>query len=438
MNTEEVAAFVKQLDLNDLPGEVVERAKLCVMDTVGAMLGGLNARSSSTAREVAAAIGGRGEASLFGAEIKASSVQAAFANCVAASALDMDDGHTLGGHPGSVVVPSALAVGEAQRASGKALLEAIIAGYEITIRAINVVSGPGFGTGTGGTYGVVAASAKILGCSERQIAHALGIASIHAPITSPVSIWSTGYMGKECIGWAAITGVEAALLAQHGFTGPSTFFDTDGARGTSIDSLGTTFEILGVYFKPHASCRWTHTAIDATLALMEENSLAADDISKITVATRERSAELKSTRPISIEQAQYSYPFVLGAVLAYGNQGPGSITEDKLSDPAILKQADKVTTAVEPALASERWPARVIIQTTDGRRFERQKLIPRGDPEEPMSRDELRTKFISLSAPVIGQDHAKSVVEIVDGLEELDDIHELTSLLATNAPVSAR
>ncbi len=443
MDTEGAARFIASLDLNALPAQVVAHAKHCVMDTLGVLLGGLDTRAARIAREVVEARGGKEESSLMGSVARAPAPQAAFANCVAASAMDMDDGHNLGGHPGAVVVPSALAVAEAQGASGRGFLEGIVAGYEIAIRAMeNLVSQesggphpfpatgqPYHSTGTGGAYGAAAASAKLLGCNEEQTAQALGIAAANTPSTRPYQIQVLGHTTKECIGWGGITGVEAAFLAKHGFTGPNTLFDDERARGTSVDTIGTSFEILNNYFKAYPSCRYTHAALDATIALIKEHSLDADDIARVRVRLKKHHAALDNPRPVTIEQAQYSFPFVLGAVLAYGHHGPDTMTEEKLRDAAILRQADKVSLEPDPSLETERWPAIVTIETGDGKTYRLRRPIPKGDPKEPMTEEELTSKFMMVASPVLGRDGAKGVVAAIRNLESVADIRELTTLL---------
>ena len=452
MATREAAKFIASIDLKDLPKNVVNHAKLCVMDSLGGMLGGLDSRAARISREVAAARGGREEASLFGSSMRVPAPQASFANCIAASALDMDDGHNLGGHPGAVIVPSALAVAEAQGASGKGFLEGVIVGYEIAIRAMdNLVAresggpypfpatgSPYHSTGTGGAYGAAAASARLLNANQEEIVQALGIAAAHSPSTRPYQIQVLGHTAKECIGWGGITGVEAAFLAKHGFTGPDTLFDDERARKTSVDTIGTSFEILNNYFKAYPSCRYTHAALDATIALIKQHSLTADNISRIKVATREHYMALNSLRPVSIEQAQYSFPFVLGAVLAYGHHGPDTMNEERLRDAAILEEAKKISLDHEPSLETERWSAIVTIETEDGKTYQRHQPIPKGDPKNPMTGDELTSKFMTLSSSLLGQNDAKRVLETVHNLENVKDIHELTALLsqATLQPVA--
>ena len=451
MDTRGAAHFITSLELKDLPPQVVARAKLCIMDAVGIMLGGLDTRAARIARGLAESRGGKEESTLFGSGAKVPAPQAASANCVAADTLDFGDGHNLGGPPGSVVVPSALAVAEAQRSSGARLVEAVVAGYEVSIRAMAYISngepGPSGETpafpatgqayhhpGTGGAYGAAAAAAKLLGCDQDQTAHTLGIAAAHAPSTRPFTIQFMGHMAKGAMGWGGLTGVEAAYLAQHGFTGPNTIFDDEASRGTSVDTLGSAFEILNTYFKPYPACRYLHTALDATLALIEKHSLSADQVSSVKVVIRDRQATFSNPRPVSIQQAQYSFPFTIGAVLAYGHHGPDTMTEEKLTDPAILQQADKVVMVPNPSVNLTDWTTDVVIETRDAKTHRRQVAWPKGDPRNPMTEEELTSKFLGMATPALGEARARRALEAIQNLERAGGVEDLVELLNPPGP----
>ncbi len=443
MDTKGAAAFVASLNLEATPQKVVKHAKLCVMDTLGVMLGGLDTGAARIARDVVSLWPNQDGVTLFGSQKRVSPPQAAFANCISASALDMDDGHNLGGHPGAVIVPAVLAAAEATGASGKLFLEGVVTGYEIAIRAMETMvaqeSGgavafpatgePYHSTGTGAAYGAAAGAAKVLGLGVEGIAQAINIASAHTPSTRPYQIQVLGHNAKECIGWAGITGVEAAYLAKHGFTGPNSFFDDERARGTSVDSIGSTFELVNNYFKAYPSCRYTHAALDGALVLIKEKSLNGEGIRRIRLSLKKHHAALNNPRPATIEQAQYSFPFVLGAVLAYGHHGPDTMTDEKLRDSAILREAEKIVLEPDPSLDKDRWPAHVSIETTDGKNYQLYVPIPKGDPKNLLSESELTSKFNTVSLPALGQDGAKKALDTIKSLESLGDVRELTALL---------
>lgn len=443
MSTRMAAGFVASLDVNSIPEKVVQHAKLCVMDTLGVMLGGIDSKAARVAREVVSLWPNENGVTIFGTSNKASPFQAAFANCVASSALDMDDGHNLGGHPGGVIVPAVLAASEAANANGKEFLEGVIAGYEIAVRAMETMvaqeSGstgpfpatgqPYHSTGTGATYGAAAGTAKVLNLDVEQIGQAINIASAHTPSTRPYQIQTLGHTTKECLGWAGIAGVQAAYLAKQGFTGPNSFFDDDIAQGTSADTIGYKFEILNNYFKAYPSCRYTHATLDGVMDIMNTNSLKGSDISQITVSLKKHHAALNNKNPISIEQAQYSFPFVLGAVLSYGHHGVDTMNDSLLGDSKILTEAEKVHLQADDNLNEYRWPGRVCIETVDGRLFEKLVPIPKGDPQNPLSEEELNNKFNVIVSALLGKAYADKLKKMIDNLEDLENINELSLLL---------
>lgn len=440
MDSRGVASFVVKTAVGDWPEGVLTRAKTCVMDALGAALAGLDTKTARIARELAAQMGEGRESSLWGTGIKVPCASAAFANCVAASVLDIDDGHHIGGHPGAVIIPAALAVGERENVSGKRFLEAVVAGYEVQVRANRMLrTSPKHpflhGAGTVGSYSVAAACSRILGLSEEKTANALGIAAAHAPLAEAWIIADTGPMTKECMGWGGHTGVMAALLAQKGFTGSLTVFEDGQADGAMTETLGKTYEITNAYFKPHAACRLTHSAIDALLELMRKHSLASRDISKVVVETHKIGILLNSKRPVTIEQAQYSYPFVLGAALAEGACGPGQMADAKLSDPAILREADKVHLVHNPSLDSL-YPLQGIfvnivrVETKEEKQHELRMDYPRGDRHNPLTQEELRAKFRALASKKLGEKGARKLEAAIDNLENLPRVGELSEIIS--------
>lgn len=431
-NSNAVAQYIFDFDLANAPDIVVQRAKLCVMDTIGVMLGGLNTNASRIVREVLAVRGGEKEARIFGSRIDAPAAEAAFANCFAANILDMDDGHDLGGHPGAPIVPSALAISESIGVSGKEFLEAVIVGYEISIRALDILTAgfsgsqnsqlPSTGekyhcTGTGGAYGVAAVACKLYKLPPSQIIQSLGLTGAYAPTTRPRQGYWLGAMEKESIGMAAKIAIESTQLAKHGMTGPHTIFDDDHGRPTSFNSLGKEYEILNTYFKPYPSCRYTHSAIEITSNLMNTHKLKSNEILKIKVSAPLRHIALNSQAPSSIVQAQFSIPFVVGAVISYGRHSIKTMTDESLSNKKILEQAAKVTIEHDPSLDKNNWSGKILIETKDGQIFEETKILPKGDPKDPMSDEELKDKFKELAETMIDGKSINTLYELINKLE---------------------
>ncbi|NLU78493.1 MmgE/PrpD family protein [Micromonospora sp. HNM0581] len=418
MNSDRVALRVADMSFDAIPQAARQRARERLLDTIGTALGGA---ATKAARMAAAAMTDPGEASTLipGAPTRTETA-AAFVSAVSASALDYDDGHYLGGaiHPSSVIVPTVLVAASTRPVDLPTFLAAQVAGFEVAVRAAHLLwprheTNRWFCTGTAGAVGAAAAAAKVRGGDADTIRRAMLIAWAHAPISALQ--WPTV---KEAIGWSAATAVTACRLAEQGWMAiphetapalaptifPPTPFDEPHAAGDPfVDSLGSTFEIERSYLKPHAACRYTHTAADALNDLLADG-LRAHHIHSIRVATHHWATFLTHRRPPSLEHAQYSYPFVLAALAVHGQAGPDQIAEHRLHDPAILDIASRVKVVHDPELdvhLPQHYGTQLDIHLTDGTTMRLEpRLVARGDPADPMSTAEQDDKFAGLVTPL--------------------------------------
>ncbi len=428
-----------------LPANVVAKAKMCILDILGGSLAAHDTKSANYVRRVVRRMGGREESTLIGVGVKVPAPLAAWANSMLASALDVDDGSPSpvgaghAGHHGALVVPSSLAVAESKGSSGKSLIEAVVIGYEVGIRAGYILSSlPGISlAGPIGSYGVTAASGKLLQLTKEETANALGIVDAHNPTGRPSERTAGTFrmgMTKEKMGWAVLTGVVAALLAREGFTGRGSIYDDPNNDQALLSSLGREYEILKVYHKPYCSCRLTHCALDGLLELMREYNLNAEDIVKVTVGGSSLAIMLDSYQPDTIEEAQFSMPFVIGTALADGKVGPEQINEKRLNDKAILDQAKKIRLEVNPAIDALQTTgvlrAIVKIETKDGEVYETRVDNAKGSIENPFTEDELREKFRYLSTRLLGERRTEEVIKCVDNLENLSNVRQLVELVS--------
>lgn len=273
--TGELVAFVRRLEPAGLSDRLLHQASRCVLDLVGVAVAGTRTPMTEISSRFAYDQYGPGKATVIGSRRPMSVMGAAWVNCSAASALDMDDGHRLAmGHPGAAVIPAALAVAETTGATGREFLAAVVAGYEVAVRC-SVASVPWYkermySSGIWGVFGAAAAAGKLLGFDEARLQSAFGNAASHGSFP-PGGLQANYSMVKEVIGWAGMTGCAAALLAQGGFIGPEDVMDYSGRWDTTqlVDGLGDPerYAILGTYFKPYAVCRWAHSSVDAVLEL---------------------------------------------------------------------------------------------------------------------------------------------------------------------------
>ena len=437
MSNKDVANFITVTSFDRLSANVVARAKVAIRDHLGVLLAAHDDKAVAAVRKVAQAMGGREESTLIGIGVKVPCNIASLVNAVMTRTLDMDDGayrstgHLT--HAGGVVIPSSLAVAERQNATGKQLIEAVVVGYEVALRAGWIISlwGMFAPAGMAGTYGAAAAAAKLLGLSTEETADTLGVAEAHCLYPSRAKHFERTAMTKEAAGWGAMTGVTAALLAQAGFNGPETLFNLTEYNQEPLETLGKQWEIMGLYFKPYSSCRATHAPLDGVFELTKQHNLTADNIKTVTVGVSTAFATMFANyRPLNIWQAQFSIPFVIGAALTDGEVGPVQIAENRLVDDVLLSHADKVKlvgdTEVDALASSEGMRScRVKIEAKDGREFETFVGYPRGSPQNPLSEEELVGKFRKLATRAVGTERTEGLIKCLNELENLGNINKL-------------
>jgi 2-methylcitrate dehydratase PrpD len=436
--TDELINFVQQLDCNLLPDSVISQARRCVLDLLGVAIAGSRTEMSRVSTRFAHDQFAPGNATLIGSPSRLSEVGATWVNGICASALDMDDGHRRAmGHPGAAVIPAALAVAETTGASGGEFLASVVAGYEIATR-VSIAMLPSYragrySTGIWGGFGSVAAAGKLLRLNKRTFQDALGIMAAHGPFP-PGGDFVHESMVKEVIGWAGMVGCSSVLMAREGFAGPEDVLDRSGRYDTSqlVQNLGEDYAILRIYFKPYASCRWSHPAIDGVLRLAGEHGLHLEEVEEIRVEGFQPMTMLCDYRPVTPVAAQYSIPFSVALALSRGRIGPDELTEANLQDPELLGLAQKVMVSVDPELDQlfpEKTAIRLTLQTSRGD-FTTTVEYPKGDPGNPLSDAELAEKFRWLTAEIVGEKKSRELKEAVDHLEQMDNVKHLAQLLA--------
>ncbi len=329
--TKELAAFSANLEYQHLPPEVVEQAKRCLLDFIGVALCGAHDHIAVKIFEFFKKFGGTEESSILCHEHKTAAPVAALVNGAMAHGLELDDGHIVGHvHPGVTAIPAALAVGERMGASGKDILTAIVAGYETVIRVGDAVTPSAIydrgihAPGLVGAFGASAAVGRLLNLNKEEMTYALGNCCL-TPV-SPFQTFIEGADIKELYGgWPSLVGALAATMAGDGFTGPVRFFE--GPKGFCrnvsenpdlekiTESLGDKWRILEVYFKHHASCSFSHTMVDAVLAIIETKPIEPEDIRRIIVKTHRFASDLNEKMPASIPARKSSLPYCVAVAI---------------------------------------------------------------------------------------------------------------------------
>lgn len=455
--TKAMVDFCTGLSHKELPPQVIDRVKYLALDFLGVAARGSRAESSQAVRSFIRDIGAATSGGvIIGTSLRALYQYAALANGAAAHSLELDDvSNESSSHPGVAIFPAALAASELAGGDGRKFMEAVVLGYEVMIRlgkALNPVSHYARGfhpTGTCGAFGATTVAAKILNLDSEQMLNALGIAGSQA--AGSMEFLASGAQTKRLHpGWAAHNGIVAALLAREGLTGPATIVEgrfgflhgysdsPDPSR--FLAGLGESFEVMRVSLKPHACCRYQQGPIDGILKIMKENKLRAPDVKQVKLGILEAGfpiilepQELKYN-PQTVVDAQFSMPFGAALALLYGKAGLDEYTEANLKSPRLRELMSRVLCVADPELDKvypKQWPASVEIITKDERKLSTKINYPKGDPENPLSWEELIQKFNHLSAPVFSEDRRAEIISRVRSLETEPSISSLSSLLAT-------
>ena len=439
----DVIDFIHDVKWDDLPKVVRRQARRCLLDTVGAAIGGSRTKLSQIVRDFAAfAFGGHGAYLwLDGREV--SPPGAALANGMTIDALDIHDGHPLAkGHAGAAIVPATLATIPLKKSipvTGAEMLTTLVIGYEVALRAGIALHATACDYHTSGAWnalGSAAAAARRLGLDSEKTRHALGTAEYHGPRSPMMRCIDHPTMLKDGSGWGAMAGISAAYLAKDAFTGaPALTMETEEVKEYWGD-LGKDWLITGQYFKPHAVCRWAQPAIEGALMLQQTHRLAPDNIDRIEVHTFHEAVRLSSRHPQSTEQAQYSLPFPLAAALVHGHLGAPELGEPALTDSKILHLSDRIA-LIEDDQFSLRFPAqrfaRVFLETKDGKRYDSGEVEARWDADNPPSDEELKDKFRRLVQEVLPYDRAAELETMIWQCADLPDASYLLDLILAPA-----
>lgn len=442
---DQLSLFVTETRLEELDGSTVAAAKDVVLDTIGAIVSGSRWPENAAFARMAPSIGGGGQSTVFGHPDQATAPFAAMVNATAGVSLEMDEGTRLGGgHPSIHVTPSAFAVAEQEGSSGRALLESVIVGYEISSR-IGAASRGRFEAhshGTWGTIGAAAATARLMSFDPEQTRQTMNLATS----MSPANTWAPCLEGATIRnlypGRSNFQGVLAAHLCQCGFTGiqdaPTDVYTNllgDGFdKEAVVEGLGEpgAYRIQQNYFKFHACCLYNHPVLDAVQEVLKKQRFAPAEVSAIRVDAPPMALTMNDPQPKNMLAAKFSIPFGVATAVVHGSTDITAFYPERVSDPDTLSLASRVNMVVDEDMSFRRYDypsARVEVTLNDGRTFEESVTAQHGDSRNPASREELIGKFTFLAVDTLGEARTQQVIETVDRLDKLDDVNELTRLL---------
>jgi 2-methylcitrate dehydratase PrpD len=453
--TQELAKYCSGLKFNHLPEEVIDRVKYFFLDFVGVACRGSQEDSSKRMVRFISEMGHRHRGGvIIGTKDRAIHSYSALANGTSAHAIEMDDVNNEASlHPGVVVFPAAVAASEMIGANGKKFIEAVVLGYEVMIRLGKALGAEnsykrGFHpTGTCGSFGSSIAVSKIMGLNEEGMTSAMGIAGSQA--AGSMEYLAQGAWTKRFhAGWAAHSGMIAAQSARKGFRGPTSIIEgrdgflhaySNGADPNKVlEGLGSRFEILRTSVKPHGCCRYMQPPIDAILEILKESDLPPEKVEKVRVGILRAGAHLiaepleEKYTPKSIVDAQFSMPFGAAIAVLYRKAGLEEFHLSKIRSEEVKRMMRRVECVTDPDLEKtfpKQWGATAEILTKDGKRYFTKVDYCKGDPENPLSWDELIEKFHGLCHRRMTKERRLKVVEEVRRLEKVRDLKKWSPLL---------
>jgi 2-methylcitrate dehydratase PrpD len=453
-----VAEWAVSTRYADLPPAVTQAVVGFITDHFGVVLGGTAKQSSRILFDLAHKWSpAHGLSTVVGRRLKSTPVLAALVNGATGHALELDDDHREGTqHPGVAIIPAAFAVAEDLGSSGQDFVLAVTLGFEIMIRLGEAHLGKSYlcgfhPTGTCGSIGAAVAAGKLLDLDIEQMTGAIGLGASQSSGLS--TFRSNGAWNKRLHpGHAAQAGVLAAYLAHDGYRGPSESLlspegwlqayaykgEFDVGRITS--GLGKQWDLLDNSIKVHACCRFAAPIVDATLEAVEAHDIRPEQVASVEVGMARvplyRSLTEPRERkyhPTSVVDAQFSAPFAVAVSIIKRRAFVEEYSEEGIQDARVLALAKKVTWHVDEEaerLWPKRYPAQVDIKLTDGRVVSQRVEWPKGDPENPVSTEDLQRKFEMLAQPVLGEVRAREAYASCRDLETLDNVRRLGDRLA--------
>ena len=445
-HSEFVAQEAAALTFEDIPSDVVEKAKYLILDNLGCQLAFSTLSWGKAAYQYISSRQAPGNSTVVYYGDKINAEDAAFVNSVFAHGFEMDDCEMkTTSHPGVATVPVVLAVGERENASGADVITALVTGYETTLRfgfaADSMRLRFHHATGVSGSFGAATATGKLLGFDAKTMANALGIATTEA--CGNTEYTCSGGTVKRTLGAVAVcAGIRSALLAQAGITGPGEAFSgkksyVKGICGEEpeMDWFTVPFKdkwlTLAVGYKPYCCCAAQHTVIDATEELRAQG-IDPDHISHIDITQYEREVINvgRIVNPHDVIEAQFCGRFACALRLYKGGNGFYDYTLENIHDERIRALMDKIDYHIDQGeLPQADAPARVRITMDDGTVHEATAEYATGSVNNPMSDEAMKNKFRGLASKALSAEQIEKVIDAVMRLDTMESVTELTALL---------
>jgi 2-methylcitrate dehydratase len=452
--TARISKWAANVDFDQLSPEAIREAKRYLLDSIGCALGGYLQHDVKIALEVLGAHAGRGPATVIGTGAKVDPISASLLNALMVRVMDYNDIYWKQdpSHP-SDIIPAALACGERTGKDGRDLIVGIVLGHEFEMRlceaAFPGIRERGWHHATLTAFAAPLVAARMLDLDWERMQHAIGISGSRMATLGAVTAGKLTMMKNTVDPMATQSGVLAALLAERGYTGPEHVID--GKEGLAHcmgpewkleileQGLGEGWRITECGMKFFPTEALTHAPISCVLDLIKEHDLTPEQVEKVQIRSLARAADILADPskydPRSKETADHSLPYVIAAAIADRQVTPAQFTDEKIMDPRIRAQLNKVEVTADPeieALFPKLQRVAVTIRTTDGKEHAKQIDYPKGDPRNPLTDAEIEEKFDALGADVLTEDRRRQVKETIWNLEELGSISAMLDLLKSD------
>ena len=410
--------FLLETKWEDLPAEVQQRLRGCMLDLMGALVAGCGSEQFRVGVRLAKKIFRDGDIPAIGTKETFSTVGAATAMGHSSNAYDIDDGHNIiRAHPGTSFIGGLLAIGYEKDVSAKDFLTALYVAYEATIRmgaAIMDYYQYAHSSGTFGAVGVVAGGGRMYGFTKEELNNVLSVAEFNAPLVPGIRSVEYPSMNKDGVPFGVMVGELALEAGMCGFTGNKNLLEAE-EYAHYLDDLGTKHEVMDLYFKPYPCCRWGHPAIDACLAVMADNKVTADDIDQVIVETFYKATQLSKGIPSCADEAQYNIAYPVASSIV--NNGFSIAQVEQTDDPKVHKMMEKLTFVCDKEL-DDQFPAkrlcRVRMVLKDGRTVVSGVHEPRGEAFENIGYDWLSEKFLRITGHKLTKEQQLQIIDILE------------------------
>ena len=414
--------YIIGLKWENLPENVQERAKMCFADLLNALILGSHSAQFEAGLKTAKEMFGKGDIPVIGSQETFTYYGATTAMGHSSNAYDLDDGHKIiRAHPGTAFISGILAAAWEEDSTYKELLEALVAAYETTIRTgaamIEHYNNYYHSSGSFGPWGIVAGAGKLKGWNREKLNNALAIAEFNSPFAPGGRSVEYPSMNKDGVPYGAMVGALAMASEKAGFVSNCHLMDGEEYKKYA-DDLGTKYEILDLYFKPYAGCRWGHPAIDAVVFLMREKNITWQDIEKVVIKTFYQATRLSKIVPKTTDEAQYNIAYPTACGIVWGDFGFEQARDENLGDPRVIEMMSRLSFEKDDeidAMFPGRRCCKAVITLKDGTVLEGGLCEPRGEAYEGFGFEWIEEKFMRMSKAVMTEKALKDIMDMLKG-----------------------